>query len=98
MIFLPSTSRISERCLVTGLTPLGCADNFRVDRGLEIVWRETCTFSDAGKHARTDLFLLMEREDEIWPAAALQHAMRCARLPLDGPADSKESGENSIGL
>jgi len=46
--------------------------------------------ADSGKHSGADLIVFVECENEVWPAIALQNAMR-GRLAFDRPANALKS-------
>jgi len=52
---------------------------------------------DPRQHARTDLLVVVKREHEIRKSRALQNTVRSG-LPLDLPAETKESRKQLLGL
>lgn len=42
---------------------------------LKIFWRETRVAGNAGHHPRTDLLVVVEGEDVVWPPFSLKHAV-----------------------
>jgi hypothetical protein len=58
----------------------------------EVRWCEAGALGHTRQHAWPNLFIVVEREDEIRPAFALECSMR-ARLAFDHPADSKECSQ-----
>jgi hypothetical protein len=65
-------------------------------RRLKILGLEARKTGDARKHARPDLFSVVEGEDHVRPAWARQRSMRAA-LPPCAPADALECGQNATG-
>lgn len=63
-------------------------------RELQILARQTRSLGDACEHLWADLFLIVERENEIRPVGTLHRPMR-AGLPLDRPADAQQGGEHT---
>ncbi len=56
----------------------------------EIVGTQPGLAGDPGEHTRTDLFAIMEREDEVRPVRPFQDAMRTSALSFDAPADPEQ--------
>src|SRR5687767_8160650 len=65
--------------------------------GSKIVGLQPSVFCNASEHLRADLFLFMERENEVGPTITLKHPMRAGPSLLD-PADSSQGGQNSSRL
>jgi len=63
----------------------------------QIVRCEPRVLRDAGKHSRADLVAVMEGEDVVGPSLARERAVR-AGLPLHGPADAQQCGEDEARL
>ena len=57
---------------------------------LQVVRRQSCTFSDARQHLWTNLVRSMESEDKVGPAIALQDSVGATTFALDRPADTKQ--------
>jgi len=49
---------------------------------------------NAGEHARADLFVIVKREDDIWPALAAEGPMRPG-CSLDLPTRTKKGRQNA---
>jgi hypothetical protein len=56
---------------------------------LQVLWTESCSFPDAGEHARPQFFIVVKGEYNVRPAGEGKRAVRTG-LPLNGPADSKK--------
>src|SRR5919109_5236490 len=61
---------------------------------LQVLGLKSCTLGDAGEHARTDLFSVVEGKDEVRPSGARQDAMGSI-LPFNAPTDAQERREDS---
>lgn len=68
-------------------------------RGLrsKIGRHETGPLGDTRQHVWPNLFVVMERENEVRPIVALECSMR-AGLAFDLPADSKQRGQYAVGF
>src|SRR5215813_384499 len=53
-----------------------------------------CMLGDAGEHARTDLFSVVEGKDEVGPSGAREDTMGPI-LPFDAPAHTQQSRKDS---
>lgn len=63
---------------------------------LQVFRTEPCPFCNAGKHARTDLLSIVEREYKIGPAGTGKYTVRTG-LSFDDPANAEECSQNTSG-
>ena len=62
-------------------------------RLLQIVGSEARALRYTSEHLRTDFIGRMEGKDKIWPAGALENAMRPASFTFDRPANPEQRPE-----
>jgi hypothetical protein len=100
MITLPPQSfpvtravcRPPQRTLPNGMKRRGRDEELQVVRG------ETGVLGDAGRHAGTDLFAIVEREDKVGPVRMGENPVGAGGVPLQTPANSEKSRQNLTGF
>ena len=61
----------------------------------QVLGAKTAVLCDPCQHSRTDLFAVVEGEDEVRPAWSAEDAVGSG-LALEGSADAQQSGENEL--
>ena len=69
----------------------------RIDTSLEVVGRESSPLSDALQHFWADLVAVVEGEEKVRPACALEQPVRAGTAGVL-PANAQASGQHAPGL
>ena len=66
--------------------------------GLQVVRGEASVLGDAGQHAGADLFVIVEREDEVRPVGMEENPVRAGGVSFDAPANSEKGRQDLAGF